>query len=892
MSGFDNHFLEDEVREGFYVPAIMKQCWAAQLEVLSQLNKVCERHHIQYFAEWGSLLGAVRHGGFIPWDDDLDIVMKRDDYDAFMKVSHELPPGFEVQTYRNREGYIQFITNVIGKSRICFEPEHYEQFHGFPYICGLDIFIIDYITPDPDKERRRDKETLYVVAAADAIAEGALTGRAKEEELCKIESLSGERIDRTLSGHALRARIYEIAEHFMARYTKLSSSVELSQLMPWGLRSEQARMPRAYYDKQLFIPFEYIDIPVPSAYDDILKRRYGNYMKVVKARAGHDYPCFRTQQESMKKTLLEEAPEIAEKMIPEYRFDKAEYLKMHAGRSGYRGYKALLDEALAQMDAMISAENRADYLADLQQLAVDMGTLIEKLHGEGTKAVRLLEVFCDRLYFVYEALNQAADLGGDVAGIELQQGNEKASASNNNDEMLTSNEKEDASLSDYAEAEISANQKLNPELINRITDLQNSFTDARDEIHRSILNRRCIVFLPFKAEYWKQMETYYNLAKGERKSGFPIRNDEEGLDDVANKFDDDGVNKCSADCTGEKADVNVDTLVVPIPYFYKDFYGRLIQPQYDLESYPKELGVRSYEEVDLELLSPDEIVIQYPYDAFNPVTGILPQHRSDALMKVTNQLTYIPWFELTPFDAKDGSEYYNMKHYALMPGVVNADCVLLSDSQSWMKELYVRKLCEWAGDDTAEIWDAKIRGVKIREGRVDFTGGADVFTHDGVATFSCDAEDFTHDGVATFSCDAEDSTCDDADAFANELDRINKKKILYYIGLGQLLEHGSRMISKMRTSFEVFAANKDRIEVLLVPDPSIQGQLPAFSNELRLEFEALLADIQTEDYCKIIERDSIKEAEKECDAFYGDQGYVMHHVACLGKPIMVQNVDV
>ena len=70
---FPDSYFEDEVREGFYIPSLMKRAWAAQMEVLEIVGEICEKHHIRYFAEWGTLLGAVRHGGRIPWDDDIDI---------------------------------------------------------------------------------------------------------------------------------------------------------------------------------------------------------------------------------------------------------------------------------------------------------------------------------------------------------------------------------------------------------------------------------------------------------------------------------------------------------------------------------------------------------------------------------------------------------------------------------------------------------------------------------------------------------------------------------------------------------------------------------------------------------------------------------------------------
>ena len=63
---FPDSYFEDEVRDGFYIPSLMKRCWAAQMEILCQVQEICERHKIRYFADWGTLLGAVRHGGMIP----------------------------------------------------------------------------------------------------------------------------------------------------------------------------------------------------------------------------------------------------------------------------------------------------------------------------------------------------------------------------------------------------------------------------------------------------------------------------------------------------------------------------------------------------------------------------------------------------------------------------------------------------------------------------------------------------------------------------------------------------------------------------------------------------------------------------------------------------------
>ena len=144
---FEKEYFEDEVRDGFYVPAQMKHAWAAQLEVLNDIDKACTENGIQYFAEWGTLLGAVRHHGFIPWDDDMDIAMLREDYMRFLSEAPVLlEKYYEIKSVYNDPEDDTIKARIINGRHICFEPDFLARFHGCPYVVGIDIFPVDNIT--------------------------------------------------------------------------------------------------------------------------------------------------------------------------------------------------------------------------------------------------------------------------------------------------------------------------------------------------------------------------------------------------------------------------------------------------------------------------------------------------------------------------------------------------------------------------------------------------------------------------------------------------------------------------------------------------------------------------------------------------------------------------
>lgn len=149
----EKEFFYDEVRDGFYIPGIMKRAWGAELAVLKEIDTICKKHRIPYFLSSGTLLGAVREGGqFIPWDDDLDILMFREDYLQFLHFAkEELPEELYIRAIEVDVGETSFVPKVGLKEELC-SLSTLEKYCSFPYKVEIDIF---YWTSFRIRKRKR-----------------------------------------------------------------------------------------------------------------------------------------------------------------------------------------------------------------------------------------------------------------------------------------------------------------------------------------------------------------------------------------------------------------------------------------------------------------------------------------------------------------------------------------------------------------------------------------------------------------------------------------------------------------------------------------------------------------------------------------------------------------
>ena len=263
----------DEIRDGFLVTADRKKIWNVELELLEFLKGICQRHGIRYFAVYGTLLGAVRHRGVIPWDDDIDVGMLRPDYNKFLKVAREEigEPYFLQNMYSDRA--IQF-------SKIRDSRTTAVEFSDWPIHQGIfiDIFPFD-ASPDGSAEMERiyaiQRELWMAVRTPEdvraGLEQGAVT-RSGEETLRRvIEMPLGERMG--------------VFESFMEMYFGKSAKVGFFSRFMSG---PDINLELEWFSSVKEMPFEMTSIPVPVGYEGFLRSRFGEeYLQMRREPTGH-----------------------------------------------------------------------------------------------------------------------------------------------------------------------------------------------------------------------------------------------------------------------------------------------------------------------------------------------------------------------------------------------------------------------------------------------------------------------------------------------------------------------------------------------------------------------------------------------------------------------------
>ena len=787
---FSEDYFENEVREGFFVPSMVKRAWAAELDVLANIDRICTKYGIQYFAEWGTLLGAVRHNGFIPWDDDLDIGMKRTDYERFLEVAYkELPDGYVINNLRNRSDFHLFLARVMNTGHMCFENEYLKNNHEFPYIAGVDIFLIDYVSRDEEKEKNRDTITDYGIVLADYIYERKISQKEAIDGLKNLMEKGFPRVDYNieyiiswLQNDSVDDKLTEYIEKFHQRMyiqaEKLfgafgeAESDELTQLFPFGLRRKEHRYPKEYYADSVRLPFENTTIPVPIGYDAMLKRRYGDYMVIRKDGGGHGYPFYESQQEQLDALMGE--------TLPKYTYNEQEkaYSTRQAGRESEEteNFEKLAVEVCEELIA-------CDDPVVAQELAVDFGTMIESLYAEGLPVVNELEHYCELQY-------------------------EKSSDSEK------------------------TNEKTNVKTYKQ--EIYNSVEIIKQSLQRDIFNLCDAVFIVTKASQWRYVER-----------------------------------KCD-----ELLDSGARVYVVVVPYYHKRFDGSLYDECFEYEQFVNILGRKTegrtdnrkvkivrYDEYNMSLHYPDYVYIQNPYDRWDGGESIHPSYYTDYIVNNCKRMIYVPSFVVDDFDVNQYREYHNMACYTLVPGVVRADKVLVQSEQ--MRDAYIQKLTEWAGEESRLIWEQKLCAAGGQKQCVE------------------SREELQAKALNTIPESWKEKIF--------KADGSRKKIIIYHNEAAFFIENREKAIEKIRRSFRVFEDSADNVVMIWDIGKAAIQAVVRVAPELKDDIISLKEEAGR---IGIHDENDINELTKLTDAYYGDGSYISRMCSYYGKPVMIESVEI
>ncbi len=275
-------FYKEEIISDYKVTELRKKIWARELEILVEFDRICKENNLKYYLTYGTLIGAVRHKGFIPWDDDVDVEMLRPDYERAKEIlKQELRPPFEWQdmyTVLNNPDVTEETAvklHPFGKIRNA-ETTAIEEV-GMPVSVNqgiyIDIFPVDDAKDDigfTSEMFELQKEVYYTI-----FAEGELRRQLREEHPNTV--IPYPDLERMME-LPLRDR-FSMFENLMISYSGKSTMVNNKF---YEIRGSFSNLERKWYADTVELPFEGIYLSVASGYEQILRTIYGDYMKPVK----------------------------------------------------------------------------------------------------------------------------------------------------------------------------------------------------------------------------------------------------------------------------------------------------------------------------------------------------------------------------------------------------------------------------------------------------------------------------------------------------------------------------------------------------------------------------------------------------------------------------------
>lgn len=299
---FDEDYFKPGERSGYYLNSMQRRFQAATIECLAEIDRICRKNKLTYYVFYGTLLGAVRHQGFIPWDDDVDIVMMRPDYEKFKKIAPDkLKAPFHL--YNEQDSCI-FPLRVNNTYYTCMKPDFLEQFHNCPYPVGIDIFVLDKMPPEGvERETTRILHQLikYMSMHTDFRYERVYGHESNieaddiEEALQGIEEFTGQKITRDKT---VAAQLTKLSHAVAAMYMDVDSDW-IVRMESWSVNPKRGKFPKECFGRPIDMDFDGLKVMAPKGYDTILTSIYGDYMVPRIGKAMHAAWKYKKQEKDL-----------------------------------------------------------------------------------------------------------------------------------------------------------------------------------------------------------------------------------------------------------------------------------------------------------------------------------------------------------------------------------------------------------------------------------------------------------------------------------------------------------------------------------------------------------------------------------------------------------------
>lgn len=257
-------------------------------DAMVYLDRICRKNNITYFLFYGTLIGAVRHNGFIPWDDDVDIIMPRKDYYKFIHCVTEDDSKYKVMSFHNIPDYYAPLAKLVDTSTLLIQNYGYKAEKGLGVY--IDLFILDGLPQGIENAQRYQKEAIKLTRYWEITAKKVIHSR-------KTIFKDILRFFYYLPSHMAGARHYLNAiDIFASKYPYDNSE--------WvGNLSYTTQLGNIFHKEDL-VPmdceFEGYLFQIPTGYDRILTALYGDWRKlppIEQQVSHHDYNCFKLKSD-------------------------------------------------------------------------------------------------------------------------------------------------------------------------------------------------------------------------------------------------------------------------------------------------------------------------------------------------------------------------------------------------------------------------------------------------------------------------------------------------------------------------------------------------------------------------------------------------------------------